>query len=76
MLGCSCNSVVLNEMSLRYVPTLGGGEKYHVWVRRPGASRAPVRGGVSIIHSPKSFTSGISGNAEESKVQAGVSETC
>ena len=52
-----------------------GSEKRHVWWRRPRASRAPVRWhGLLVIHSVKSFTSGMLGIAETSKIQAGVAE--
>ena len=66
-------AVVVSHLS-ELVPTLDGCEKCHVGVRRPGASRAPLRGGVWIPHSSKSFTSGMLGSAETIKIQAGVSE--
>ena len=44
-----------------------GGEKRQVLLRRPGASRAPVRGGVLIIHSLNSFARGMMGSAGTSK---------
>ena len=51
-----------------------GSEKRQVWLRRPGASRALVRGRVLIIYSLKSIASGMLGSAETSNIQADVSE--
>ena len=55
------------------ISTPDGIEKRQVWLRRPGASRAPVRGRVLVIHSLKSIASGMLGNAETPKIQADVS---
>ena len=55
--------------------TLNGSMKRQVWLRRPGASRAPMRGGVLIIHSLEWIASGMLGSVETSKIQANVCES-
>ena len=56
------------------ISTPNGSEKRQLWLRRPGAFRATVRRGALIIHSLMSFTSGMLGIVEISKMQSDVSE--
>ena len=64
--------VIRHLSELLFTPN--GSEKGQVWLRRPGASQAPVRGGVLIIHCLKSITCGMLGSVEISEIQSNVSE--
>ena len=63
--------VVNHRSELVSIPD--GIEKRLVWLRRPGAFLAPVRGGVVLIHSLMSFTIGMLDSAETSKIRSDLS---